>query len=72
MKNLNPLIKQADLYLQHREINRQYKQQKPKHKYQFFENNRAELTLYQAAERFLQANLGGKTLNTKAWEKEAA
>jgi len=72
LKKLNPLIKQADLYLQYREINRLYKQQKPKHKDQFFENNRAELTLYQAAERFLQANLDGKTLNTKAWKKEAA
>ncbi|MCL2565877.1 MAG: hypothetical protein FWE24_08745 [Defluviitaleaceae bacterium] len=72
LKKLNPLIKQADLYLQHREINRQYKQQKPKHKYQFFETHRTELTLYQATERFLQANLDGKTLNTKAWNKEAA
>ena len=72
LKKLNPLIKQSDLYLQHRETNRLYKQQKPKHKDQFFENNRAELTLYQAAERFLQANLDGKTLNTKAWKKEAA
>jgi len=72
LKKLNPLIKQADLYLQHREINRQYKQQKPKHKDQFFETHRTELTLYQAAERFLQSNLDGKTLNTKAWKKEVA
>ena len=72
LKKLNPLIKQADLYLQHKEINKLYKQQKPKHKEQFFENNRAELILFQAAERFLQANLDGTTLNTKAWKKEAA
>ena len=30
LKKLNPLIKQADLYLQHREINKLYKQEKPK------------------------------------------
>jgi len=72
LKKLNPLIKQADLYLQHREINRQYQQQKPKHKDRFYETNRTELTLYQAAERFLKANLDGKTLNTKAWKKESA
>jgi hypothetical protein len=63
---------QADLYLQHREINTLYKQQKPKHKDRFYETHRTELTLYEAAERFLKANLDGKTLNTKAWKKEAA
>jgi len=72
LKILNPLIKQADFYLQHREINKLYKQQKPKHKDRFYEANRAELTLYEAAERFLKANLDGTTLNTKAWKKEAA
>jgi len=72
LKKLNPLIKQADLYLQHREINRLYKQQKPKHKDKFYETHRTELTLYQAAEHYLQSNLDGKTLNTKAWKKEAA
>ena len=72
LKKLNPLIKQADLYLQHKEINKLYKQQKPKHKDKFYETHRTELTLYQAAERFLQSNLDGTTLNTKAWKKEAA
>jgi len=72
LKKLNPLIKQSDLYLQHKEINKLYKQQKPKHKDRFYETHRTELTLYQAAERFLQANLDGTTLNTKAWKKEAA
>jgi len=72
LKKLNPLIKQSDLYLQHREINRLYKQQKPKHKDSFYETHRTELTLYEAAERFLKANLDGKTLNTKAWKKEVS
>ena len=35
LKKLNPLIKQADNYLQHREINKLYKQQKPKQKTSF-------------------------------------
>jgi len=72
LKILNPLIKQADLYLQHKEINKLYKQQKPKHKDRFYETHRTELTLYEAAERFLKANLDGTTLNTKTWKKEAA
>jgi len=72
LKKLNPLIRQADLYLQHKEINKLYKQQKPKHKDRFYETHRTELTLYEAAERFLKANLDGTTLNTKAWKKEAA
>ena len=72
LKILNPLIKQSDLYLQHKEINKLYKQQKPKHKDRFYETHRTELTLYEAAERFLKANLDGTTLNTKAWKKEAA
>ena len=72
LKKLNPLIKQSDLYLQHKEINKLYKQQKPKHKGRFYETHRTELTLYEAAERFLKANLDGTTLNTKAWKKESA
>ena len=40
LKKLNPLTKQADDYLQHREINKLYKQQKPKHKDKFFETYR--------------------------------
>jgi hypothetical protein len=72
LKKLNPLIKQADLYMQYRDINKLYKQEKPKHKDRFYESHRMELTLYEAAERFLKANFDGKTLNTKAWKKEAA
>ena len=71
LKKLNSLIKQADLYLQHREINNLYKQQKPKHKDRFYETLRTALTLYEAAERFLKANLDGKILNTKAWKKRS-
>jgi hypothetical protein len=34
--------------------------------------NRTELALYEAAERFLNANLDGKTLHIKEWKKEAS
>ena len=73
IKTLNEHIKQADLYREHTPINRIYKQQKPKHKDDFFESNRAALTLYQAAERYIKANLNGRDkIPLAAWKKELA
>jgi len=73
LKTLDEHIKQAILYREHAPINRIYQQQKPKHKEEFFESNRAALTLYQAAERYIKANLNGRDkIPLVAWEKECA
>jgi len=73
LKTLDEHIKQANLYQEHTPINRVYQQQKPKHKEDFFESNRAALTLYQAAERYIKANLNGRDkIPLVAWQKERA
>ena len=71
IKTLDEHIKQADIYLKYKGVNRRYKEQKPKSKEQFFENNRMELTLFQAADNYLKGVMNGKTtLPTKAWKAE--
>lgn len=51
--------------------NRQYKQQKPKKQEAFYESHRMELTHYEAAERYLNAVMNGKTgIPLKAWKTE--
>ena len=72
LKKLNPLIQQAEYYMQFKDINKIYKQQKPKHKDSFYETHRRELTLFESAERFLNANLDGKTLHIEKWKKESS
>ena len=73
LKTLDEHIKQANLYREHTPINRIYQQQKPKHKEEFFEGNRAALTLYQAAEHYIKANLNGRDkIPLVAWQKEYA
>jgi hypothetical protein len=76
-KLLTEHIKQAELFLEHREINRKYKSLKPKKQDAFFQANRGELTLFQAAERYLRQHLpvskdGKRQLNILAWKKESA
>jgi hypothetical protein len=69
-------IKQAGLFLEYREINRKYKTMKPKKQEAFFQANRGDLTLFQAAERYLKQHLpvgkdGKRQFNISAWKKEA-
>lgn len=67
------LIDQAEKYLEHRPTYKVYMQTKPKKQEDFFESNRAALTLYQSAERYLKEHLGeDKVLKPKAWKAEIA
>lgn len=67
------LIDQAEKYLEHRPTYKAYMQTKPKKQEDFFESNRAALTLYQSAERYLKEHLGeDKVLKSKAWKAEVA
>ena len=67
------LIDQAEKYLEHRPTYKAYMQTKPKKQEDFFESNRAALTLYQSAERYLKEHLGeDKVLKPKAWKAEVA
>ena len=71
LKTLDEHISNAEKYFQYRDIFRKYKQQKPKKQEAFYESHRMELTHYEAAERYLNAVMNGKTgIPLKAWKSE--
>ena len=71
LKVLDEHIKQAGYYLQFRGLYRTYKQEKPKHQEAFAEAHRREITLFEAADRYLKGAMNGKTgLPIKAWKAE--
>ncbi len=71
LKVLDEHIKNVDTYMQYRGIYRTYKQQKPKTQEVFADTHRMEITLYEAAERYLKGVMNGKTdLPVKAWKAE--
>ncbi len=71
LKTLDEHIRQAEDYLQFREINRQYRQQKPKLQKDFYNAHHKEMTLFEAADRYLKGVMNGRTtLPTKAWRAE--
>ena len=71
LKTLDEHISNAEKYFQYRDIYRKYKQQKPKKQEAFYESHRMELTHYEAAERYLNAVMNGKTgIPLKAWTAE--
>ena len=71
LKTLDDHISNAEKYFQCRSIYRQYKQQKPKKQEAFYESHRMKLTHYEAAERYLNAVMNGKTgIPLKAWKTE--
>ena len=75
MKELQKLIEQGKNYLAYKPIQDEYRQIRWKGKQEkFAEARRAELTLWNAASRYLHANLpkGTKTLPIAEWEQEYA
>ena len=73
MKQLQSLIENAKTYVKHKPVHDEYKQIRWKKKQeQFYESHRAELTLWNAANRYLRANAPNMKLTVKAWETELA
>jgi len=71
LKVLDEHIKQAEYYREFANINRLYKQQKPKHQADFYETHRRELTLYEATERYIKAHLNGRDkIPLPTWKAE--
>ena len=71
LKTLDDHISNAEKYFQYRDIFKQYKRQKPKKQEAFYESHRMELTHYEAAERYINAVMNGKTgIPLKAWKTE--
>lgn len=52
-------ILQSENYQEYKTIHKKYKEQKPKKQDAFYEKYRAEFMLYNAAEKYLKANLNG-------------
>lgn len=57
--------------MKYRDVYRKYKQQKPKKQEAFYEAHRMELTHYEAAGRYLNGVMNGRTgIPLKAWKAE--
>ena len=71
LKTLDEHIKQADIYREYRPFKQKYNQQKPKHQEQYYETYRRELTLYEAAERYIKGVLNGRDkIPLPTWKTE--
>jgi len=71
LKTLNEHIQQADVYMKHKAVYRQYQELKPKKQAAFAEKYREAITLFEAAERYLKGVMSGRTsLPIKAWKAE--
>ncbi len=72
VKTLDEHLKQAGYYRQHREIFRQYQSiAGPKQREKFRNEHHAEIALYEAAKRYLDGVMNGRTsLPVKMWRDE--
>ena len=73
LKTLGEHIKQTEILAKHKAVYKRYKEQKPKDRDRFYETHRAEITLYEAAVRYMKEHLNGRTaIPLKAWKTERA
>ncbi|MBP3683934.1 MAG: MobA/MobL family protein [Oscillospiraceae bacterium] len=73
IKQLEKLIEYAQSYQRHKPIHDEFKQIRWKGKQEKYgEEHRAELALWEAANRYLRANLPDMKLTVKAWQTELA
>jgi hypothetical protein len=70
LKTLNEHIQQAAYYKEFKSIYQSYLKQKPKKQDDFREAHRREITLYEAAKKYLDTHLNGHDIPTKSWKSE--
>ena len=71
LKTLEGHISNAEKYLKYREVYGKYRRQPPKKQEAFYEAYRMELTHYEAAGRYLDGVMNGRTgIPLKAWKAE--
>ena len=71
LKALDGHISNAEKYLKYREVYGKYRRQPPKKQEAFYEAYRMELTHYEAAGRYLDGVMNGRTgIPLKAWKAE--
>jgi hypothetical protein len=72
-RTLDEHIKQTEILAKHKAIYKRYMEQKPKDRDRFHETHRAEITLYEAANRYIKEHLNGRTaIPLRAWKAERA
>lgn len=73
LKTLDEHIKQTEILAKHKAVYKRYTEQKPKDRDRFYETHRTEITLYEAANRYMKEHLNGRTaIPLKAWKTERA
>jgi hypothetical protein len=71
LKTLDEHIKQSETYAKTRATYAEYQRQKPKEKERYYEAHRADITLHEAASRYLKGHLNGRTeIPLKKWKAE--
>ena len=71
IKELSELLDNYEKYKANKEVYQEYASiSNPKKKERFYESHRAEITLYQSAERFFDKHLSEKKLKPKSWQSE--
>jgi hypothetical protein len=71
LKTLDEHIKQSETYAKTRAAYAEYRRQKPKDKERYYEAHRADITLHEAAMRYLKEHLNGRTeIPLKKWQAE--
>jgi len=72
LTTLDEHIRQGDVYLKNRELYAEYQRLSPRKQPKFYEAHRAELMIFEATKRYLDAHLNGHELPLEAWKEERA
>jgi len=67
---LDEHIRQGGIYLEHKELYAEYQRLSPRKQPKFYEEHRAELMVFEAAKRYLEAHLNEHDLPLEAWKEE--
>ena len=70
LKSLTELVKQAEIYRRHRDLYKQYHSLSGNKADMFHIRNYTEITLYEAAEKYLKENVNGSTVEVGKWKSD--
>ena len=72
IKALDENIRQGDIHLEHRELYAEYENLNPRKQPKFYEVHRADLTLFEAAQRYFKEHSIKPGFSLGDWKKERA
>ena len=70
LKTLDEHIRQGEIYMAHQELYAQYQQVKPRKQPKFYESHRADLMLFEAAKRYLDAHYIKPGFPIQVWKEK--